>query len=289
MVIEENANLANYTTIKIGGTANKVYYPENEKDVEWLYSNSPLAFEYIMGMGSNILINDKKKYNAIIRTTKLYHDLIVDEGNGLFYAGAGCPLQDLINYINNKGYGGIEYLYSVPANVGGAIYMNAGRGREYRLAIGNYIKEVIYYLDGAICKKTKEECNFDYRESFFQKTKNLLILGARFCFEKQDLGISELKVKDRLEYCRNHFDYSSPNVGSVFCEYDYGIMKKNMECNNDQVSKAVWSNKTMNWILNKSNASFDEMYKLISKSITEHICQNKKCKLEIRIWSDSDV
>ena len=55
---------------------------------------------------------------------------IISLGNGKYYIGASVRLQRIINTINKDGYGGIEYLMSVPAMLGGAIYMNAGQGSD---------------------------------------------------------------------------------------------------------------------------------------------------------------
>jgi UDP-N-acetylmuramate dehydrogenase len=87
--------------------------------------------------------------------------------NGQFKVGASTRLQKLINTINEHGYGGIEYLYSVPGLVGGAVVMNASRGREYQKFISDYIVSVVVIHNNELITISKDNCHFGYRDSIF--------------------------------------------------------------------------------------------------------------------------
>lgn len=50
--------------------------------------------------------------------------------DGTLECGASVRIQSLLEKMKEFSLGGIEYLASVPSSVGGAVYMNAGRGRK---------------------------------------------------------------------------------------------------------------------------------------------------------------
>ncbi|WP_298048348.1 hypothetical protein, partial [uncultured Bacteroides sp.] len=60
---------------------------------------------------------------------KEFNTFILHESNGLYQVGAGVRLQALIKQINEDGYGGIEYLWSVPGLTGGG-YSDECRKRK---------------------------------------------------------------------------------------------------------------------------------------------------------------
>lgn len=63
----------------------------------------------------------------------------------LVKVGCSVRIQTLIRDLQKHSLGGIEYLFSVPTSVGGAVYMNAGRGKSEGLTISDYLVEVEYY------------------------------------------------------------------------------------------------------------------------------------------------
>ena len=150
----------------------------------------------ILGGGSNLLINNNGVFPNVIYT-KDFNKEIINKGNGIYYFGSSVRLQKIINKINQDGYGGIEYLYSVPGMLGGAIYMNAGRGKQFNMQLTDYLIDVDVLVDGKVKKFTKEECKFDYRKSIFQDN-NYVILGANFKFKEVDFNESKKLKKLNL-------------------------------------------------------------------------------------------
>lgn len=225
MKILENETLKKYTTVKIGGIAKKLYFPENKAELIELLNSIRNKKKYILGGGSNLLINDQKEFDEVINL-KLLNTSIENLGSGKFYVGASVPLQKLITQINNEGFGGIEYLYSVPALLGGAVAMNAGRGKIHNSSISDYVKEVQVYdcAEQKMTKLSKEECQFSYRKSIF-KDKELIVLGAILTFPSVDIEKAKRKREDRIKHVKKLQDNSGYNFGSVFREYNKYIMQ----------------------------------------------------------------
>ncbi len=229
MLILENEDLSKHVTFRIGGMAEKFYIPESRKELTELLEkfNSGNDRVYILGGGSNLLINDRKTFNNVVSMGEM--DRTINHlGEGKFYAGASVRLQRLILTVNEAGYGGIEYLYSVPGTVGGAVVMNAGRGEKYHKCISDYITSVDVLKDGQIENLLKQSCGFSYRNSVF-KGNDGVILGAYFSFPEMDEETSKSLREERIAYTKEHHDLSKPNFGSLFMEGSprvYRILKE---------------------------------------------------------------
>ena len=282
MKILHNECLKKYTTIKIGGYAKKLFIPENLDDLINLINDIGNENYYILGGGSNHLINDKKEFDNVILLNSL--DKRIDSlGNGKYYIGASNRLQIVINAINKDGFGGIEYLYSVPGLIGGAILMNAGRGKPYGVSISDYIESVTVYDNGQIKVLSKEECGFSYRESIF-KHGRYIILGANFNFDKKTLEESKKLKDERLELCKSVQDMSGYSFGSVFKTNNWKIMWVIRLIHPGYKKGMKFSKKTSNWMINKGEGTFKQAINLINMVSTLHKIFKCSVEPEVIIW-----
>lgn len=282
MKILHYENLAKYTTIKIGGNAKNFYIPENEKELLSLVRD---LNEYkILGGGSNLLINDRITFSNVIYTKEFNKNIVIDD-DGIVTVGASVKLQSLINFINNHGYGGIEYLYSVPGLIGGAIYMNAGRGKSYDKSITDYLLDIKVLHKNEIKILQAKQCEFSYRSSIFQKDE-YIILQARFKFQKKDREICKKERLERIQYSKEKQDIKYPNFGTVFSECNGKLLKLSRMTflfNNDNVQ---FSDKSINWLINKGNGKYNEAIRRIMRTKLIHKIMKKPIKVEVVIWDN---
>ena len=277
MKILEDESISKYTTFRMGGIAHKMIFPQSEEElIEIVKNYSP---SYIIGGGSNLLVSEREF--DIVLNLREFNDSISIADNGTVTAGAGLRLQKLIREINDAGLGGIEYLYSVPGLVGGAVVMNAGRGKKYGNAISDYIVSVRVFENGSIKKYAKEECAFTYRNSVF-KGSSIIILSVDFKFPEQDPEKLASLRKERIDYCKKVQDTSKPNFGSVFCQSDPHIMKL-LKRVGFHKGKIRFSSKTSNWMLNEGG-TFDDANILIERVERIHRVLHKECSPEVIIW-----
>ncbi len=279
MEVLNNVELKDYTTFKMGGISEKMYIPQSTDELITLTKTLPCPIHYIGG-GSNLLINDQKVFKEVVLLREF--DTGIDHvGEGEFVVGASVRIQKLIRTINSFGYGGIEYLFSVPALVGGAVFMNAGRGIQENKCISDHIVDVTALHDGEKITLKKEECGFSYRNSIFKKG-NWLILSVRFKFEPGTPELFEAGIKERLDHCKKYQDASKPNFGTVFCQADNRIMR--FAANLDKKSSGVhFSQKTRNWLVNDGGTFKQALYKIKRVKLL-HKLIFKKCKTEVVIW-----
>lgn len=283
MKIEEHKSLADFTTFRMGGTAQKLYIPESVEELTELCRSHEGIMDHVLGGGSNLLINDEKTFEEVL-CLRQFNDRVEDMGDGRFYIGASVRLQRLIRLANENGYGGIEYLYSVPGLVGGAVYMNAGRGIKFNKNISDYIISVDCLEDGEIKTLEKEACRFGYRSSVFQEKKNAIIVGAVFQFEKMEKAESERRIQERINLCKRTQDMSSPNFGTVFSKWDKIIINLVKLFHVGYKDGITFSGKTGNWLLHRENGTFRQAVSLIERVKKIHRTFRRECVVEVRIW-----
>lgn len=125
----ERLPLARFTTLGVGGEA-EVWFVENGAQLA-----EALEAPYrILGGGSNLVIADEGVPERVIRLSGplAQADLTPDPALGTSgqivtgWVGGGVPLPGLIRKLQKLGLGNLEGTVGIPAQVGGAVWMNAG-------------------------------------------------------------------------------------------------------------------------------------------------------------------
>jgi len=272
--------LSKHTTFKIGGAPEELVIPENENElVEEIKRCEKERIKYrILGNGSNLLVDDRGLDEVVIKNTEACTK--IEKESNVVKIGSSVSLQKFVKFCVDNELEGMEYLFSVPATVGGAIYMNAGRGKKHNLSISDNLKTVKVFDGDEIRELKKEKCEFGFRKSIFQKKKDWVILEAKFELEEQSREIGEKKINERKEKVKDWSIYKHPSAGSVFKQRSY-LAKKLL--NGLRIGDAKLNG---NFIYNLGNASFDDVMWLINLSRMLSYITLKKPELEIEIWED---
>ncbi|MDE7301622.1 MAG: FAD-binding protein, partial [Clostridia bacterium] len=166
-------SFAKNTTYGLGGCAKICYLPKSIREAEVAYDyllDNQIDFK-VLGNGSNILASDDGFDGAVISLRNLCG--IIKAGDKSLFCLAGTKISTLLEYCKRENLGGLEYLYGIPATVGGAAFMNAGVGNT---AIGNDTLSVRLY-DGKTHTLGNAACNFGYRYSAM-RDKNAVITAV---------------------------------------------------------------------------------------------------------------
>jgi len=123
--VRRNVSLAGLTHLRVGGPAEWFLEPFAEEDVAQCVrvcrqNDVPLR---VLGGGSNVLIADEGVRGAVLFLGG--HNRMVRDGTRIS-AGAGVTLASLLRSTKEVGLAGLEKLTGIPAQVGGAVAMNAG-------------------------------------------------------------------------------------------------------------------------------------------------------------------
>ncbi|WP_306536990.1 UDP-N-acetylmuramate dehydrogenase [Geobacter sp.] len=266
----KNEPLSSCTTFRIGGPADRLVTPPDRASLldtlaTCLRNRTPC---FVLGRGSNVLFSDAGFRGVVIRNTAACNEL--DYDGETVTAGSSVPLQTFIRFCHSHGLHGMEYLYSVPGNIGGAVVMNAGRGESYAKAISDHILSVDVFDGSKIRTITRDDCGFSYRTSIFQQMPAWVILGARFRLPPQDPGVGARNIEERMAVVREQHDLGFPNAGTIF--------KKNFvplpEILGKRIGGAAFSVKTPGWIVNVDHAKAKDVLALMA--FAQKIHRDKK-------------
>ena len=279
----ENVSLKDYNTYKIGGKTRYLVKPYNIDSLKELLiyiKNNNLKY-IIIGNGSNIILPDSDYDGVVILLSKL-NEIKINENT--VNAFCGVSLTYFVNELVKNNLGGLESLSGIPGTLGGAIVNNAGC---YGQTISDKLDSVTYLENGEIKTINKEECNFSYRDSIFKKNKNFIILSAKFKLDYKNKEEMLNTIKENIIKRNTSQPLNYPNAGSVFRNpigYSAGKLIEDAELKNYHINGAYVSDKHANFIINKDNASSEDIIELIEyiqKEISEKY--NIKLKLEQEI------
>ena len=165
-----NYNIKNKTTFKIDTSVKEWISFENQDELQTFIRQRSLKEElhFVMGGGSNVLF--VKDYDGLIIHLDFQEIDFLEETQNYVYVkvGAGVIWDKFVQYCVEKDYWGVENLSLIPGTVGASPVQNIG-------AYGVEAQDVIFDVR-AVNKQTGElrifsyeECQFDYRDSFFKK------------------------------------------------------------------------------------------------------------------------
>ena len=190
--IEENVPIRNLVTMRIGGPARFVITVTSKEEIPEAYQfakerNLPVC---ILGGGANTFAKDEG-FDGVIILDRIMGISEVErpeiecsdgessngkssEGGDIAYfkAYGGEQWDDLVTYVSERGYSGIEAMAGIPGTAGAAPVQNIG-------AYGQEVTQVIVSVD-AYDTKTGEfvvipasEMKMSYRKSIFNSGENV--------------------------------------------------------------------------------------------------------------------
>ncbi len=268
----------------IGGKA-KIFFKANTLKglIEFLKVYKKRGKIFVLGAGSNVLITDKTFNGAVIKLGKSFQNLTVLNEN-LIIAGCGITQKKLSEFSKENNLSGMEFLSCIPGSVGGGIRMNSGCfDREFKDILVS-----IQFVDYDVSVKMidKNNVKFVYRGS--NLPKDLIFLSATFKGEKEDQNKIQsimLEMKERKE---NAQPTKVKTGGSTFKNPKDQTDKKVWELIKESVPNslnfgdAAISEKHVNFFVNKKDASFDDMKKLIS-TVKDKVLKKTGIKINTEI------
>ncbi|MDC3000951.1 UDP-N-acetylmuramate dehydrogenase [Candidatus Pelagibacter sp.] len=258
-------DIKKFNWFNIGGKSKIFFKPKNLielKEFLKLYKNRGKIF--ILGMGSNVLFNDKIYEGVIIKLSNNFSTLSKLKPDTII-AGSASSQKKLSEYAQSNGIGGFEFMYCIPGSVGGGIQMNSG-------CFGTEFKDKLISLqcidtNGNIKIIPSNKIKFKYRE--IELNENLIFLSATF---KGNLANKD-EIKNLMEEMALKKNNSQPSKiktgGSTFKNpIDQTTIKawqliKESVPENINFGDACISKKHSNFFVNKNKASFNEMNSLI--------------------------
>lgn len=282
MEAARDVELTRYSTMRLKAVGAAVYEPESPAELGQLLREMHGSECHLLGAGSNVVFAERVE-TPVVSLMKV-DDSIEDLGDGRFRAGCSVRIQRLIRFAQQRGFGGIEYLFSLPASLGGCVWMNAGRGRGMVEAIANVLEEVelMDSVSGEIRREAVDRSAFGHRKSPYQ-AQRCVVLGATLRLSPQTPEETERRIRARLETSRRHLDAGLPSCGSVFHRGNRFIFRL-FRCLHPKAGGLAFSRKTSNWIGNRGGGTLRDFKRLVAMMERAHRVLGQKCELEIRIF-----
>ena len=260
----KNEPLYKHTTFRVGGPAKIYVKVKNMDGLKQLiqYINVNDIDYFIIGKGSNLLFSDRQFDGIIISLNEYFSKFEVKEDT--IIAQTGVSMVQLSNVACRAGLSGFEFMAGIPGNIGGGIFMNAG---AYKTEIADRVIDVTF-LDQAGEVKTllKEELQFTYRNSIFQKNPTWIILQATFKLDKGNVTEIKELMTQRNKRRTETQPLDLPSAGSVFKNPNgKGAWEYIDECGfrGYEIGGAQISPKHSNFIVNNGYASAKDILDLI--------------------------
>ena len=277
-------NLKKKNWFNIGGNTKIYFKAENLKElIKFLKIIGNKEKLFILGGGSNTLITDKTYDGAVIKLSNNFNNISL-LSEDIIIAGSSVSDKSLSEFAMNNNLGGFEFLSCIPGTVGGGIKMNAGCfNREFKDIL---ISVQAINKSGQVITIPAKEINFRYRDSGL--SNDLIFLSASFKgFKKNsDTVKNEMtKLKEKKEKAqptriktsgstfKNPLDQSDKKV--------WQLIKESVPLEKS-FGDACISEKHCNFFVNKGNAKFDDMKKLID-FVSESVLKKTGIKLQTEI------
>ncbi len=281
-----DAELASFTTFRIGGPALALVVPEKMTEIISLVNGCKAAGIpwCVVGGGSNLLVPDEGFPGVVMvlgRKFSAIREVGLDEaGRSLVEVEAGCRLAALLNWTCDKGLSGLEFSAGIPGTIGGAVNMNAG-------AWGREIKDVLSgmsWLDnGVIVSCPRKELVFHYRR--WQCSPGAVVLSATFALVGGESNEIKQQCREYIEARRAKQPTAVLNAGSFFRNPEGAIAGQLIEeagLKGAKIGGAEVSSIHANFIVNNGGATAGDVIELM------RVVQKKVKELH-GIWLEPEV
>ncbi len=268
----------------IGGVAKAFFKPQNLKDlINFLKIFGKKEKIFILGIGSNILIKDQGYDGVVIKLGKDFANISILP-NKTIIAGSAATDKKVSEFASENNIGNFEFLSCIPGSIGGGIRMNSG-------CFGTEFKDILLSVqaldkDGNVLTIPSSSIKFEYRKN--DLPKDLIFLSASFKgkFKEKNTSIKDAKImKEQKEKAqptkvktggstfKNPIDQTNEKVWELI---------KSSVPSNISFGDACISEKHSNFFINKNNATYQDMKKLID-FVKDSVKKKKGINLDLEI------
>jgi len=270
----------------IGGKTKVFYKAQNLKElINFLKKLNNKEKVFIIGAGSNTLIPDKLFEGVVIKLGKSFSNISLLNEN-IIISGSAVLDKTLSEFALKNNLSGFEFLSCIPGTIGGGIKMNAGCfDREFKNIL---ISVQAIDKSGNMITIPSKDIKFEYRNN--DLSDDFIFLSASFRGKKSDYA----KIKNEMHKLKKEKEINQPTKiktsGSTFKNPISQSEKKVWKLIKESVpldirfGDACISEKHCNFFVNKGNATYEDMSKLIdfvSKKVFEKTGINLEKEIKI--------
>ncbi len=290
MQIIDKPLLKKYTTLGLGGTAQKEYILESFDDVEKVacFLNEDKLPHILLGGGSNVLIEDAEINAVLVRdliNSKEAVKVVKEDSEFVWIAvSSGVYLPLFIQFCAKNGFSGLEGLAGIPGRMGGALAMNAG-------AFGCSVVDVfdsatIFTPEYGIQKYYRNDLEFAYRH-FSLKKENSYTINMNMTFKMLKKSSQEVQdtIRANFEKKKSSQPLREKTAGCAFKNpegYAAGKLIQDVGLKGFKINDMGFSSIHANFLTNFANGRYVDAIELIE------LAQEKVMK-EFNIYLQTEI
>ena len=279
-----NYSLKKLNWFNIGGNTKIYFKPDTLQDlIEFLKQYKGEEKLFVIGAGSNILFKDDVFEGTVIKLSKNFSRISLLNENTII-AGSGALDKSLSEFALKNSLSGFEFLHCIPGTIGGGIRMNSG-------CFEKEFKDILISVQavnrlGKVLTIPAKDIIFGYRSC--NLAKDLIFLSASFKGNKKKKEEIEKEVNNLKTKKEKAQPTRIKTGGSTFKNPIKQTNKKVWEIikesvpNDIQFGDAIISDKHANFFINKDNASYKDMKKLID-FVKENVKNKTGINLDLEI------
>ena len=268
----------------IGGKSKVFYKADNLRElVSFLKKLDNKERIFILGAGSNTLINDELFDGVVIKLSNNFNNISL-LGEDIIIAGSAVFDKSLSDFAMENNLSGFEFLSCIPGTIGGGIKMNAG-------CFGKEFKDILISIQaidksGDVITIPSKNIKFEYRKN--DLPEDLIFLSASFKGLKGNRSEISSKINKLKAQKENNQPTKIKTSGSTFKNPISQTDKKVWELIKDSVplnksfGDACISEKHCNFFVNKGNAKYRDMKNLID-FVAKNVLEKTGISLEKEI------
>ncbi len=212
--IQENVNMAQHTSFKVGGCADMMIFPQDAEELKIVLD--VLALDgtpcMILGNGSNILVRDGGYRGVMVKMGEAFDYVIRSEDRLL--CGAGTLMSVIAKEAATASLTGFEFASGIPGSIGGAVFMNAG---AYDGEISQILEKVkVVSRDGNEERyMTADELDMSYRHTILHETGDI-VTEVILKLEQGNESLIRAQMTELTKKRNAKQPVSFPSAGSFF-------------------------------------------------------------------------
>jgi len=264
--LTDNEPMARHTTLGVGGMARWYFSPSDSESLVRAMAMIPEDIPILpMGRGSNLLIADEG-FGGIVLDLGRLNRL---DGQGLkLCAEAGVRMSKAASYCASKGLSGVEFMATVPGDVGGGVAMNAG-------AFGQQLSDTLRRVEvlgrsGKLQSLGASELDLGYRRCYLPHGS--LVVTAHFELKQDEIAAVRRRTRDIRKRRSASQPLAQANCGSVFKNppgHHAAALIEQAGLKGLRHGGARISDVHANFIVNEGNACAGDVLALIRRSQDE--------------------
>ena len=272
--------MAAHTWFGVGGAAEVMFSPADSDDLAMMLAAVPCDIPvFALGAGSNLLVRDGGVKGVVINTTEHLKDAEM-QGDDL-RVGGGLHDVEVARIAARLGRTGLEFLIGIPGTIGGGLRMNAGAyGVEFKDIV---VKAEAIDRNGKRHIATPAEMGMDYRHS--DAPDDWIFTAAWLKTTAGDVAAIRARMKEIVAMRSDSQPTGARTGGSTFANPDGTKAWQLIDaagCRGLTVGNAMVSEKHCNFLINKGNASADDI-ETLGEAIREQVAKSSGIDLRWEI------